>query len=107
MTKPSMTTNENVNKGQVCEVLCIKCNVETEHQILYSFDVSGSEPVEAIDEYDRVYEISWNTSHQVIRCGGCKTVTFREEKWFSEDEGTTEFLYPIRSKGKLTAKDFL
>jgi Domain of unknown function (DUF4145) len=106
MTKPKLTETENAKKGEVCEVFCIKCNVETEHHILHSFDVSGSEQVEPVEEYQGEYGIWWSTSHQLIRCAGCKTVSYREERSFSEEEGTDEVLYPIRSKGKLTAMDF-
>jgi Domain of unknown function (DUF4145) len=105
MAKPQLNYAENEKKGHTCDVLCIKCNVETEHHVLYSYDVSGSETVE-IDSDGRPYDICWGTSHQTIRCGGCKTVTYREESYFSEDEGTDEVLYPARTTGKLIAKDF-
>lgn len=109
MGNPKMTESENMEKGRTCNVLCLKCNVETEHHILYSFDVSGSEGVGNYDpEYEPPeYEIWWNNSYQTIRCGGCKSVSYREVSGFSEEEGSNEVLYPIRSKGKLTAKDFL
>jgi hypothetical protein len=107
MAKPKTTESENREKGKVCDVLCPRCNVETEHRVLYSFDVYGSEPVGVVDEDGREYEISWSKSHQIIQCGGCKTVSYRELSSFSDVEDTNEVLFPIRSKGKLTAKDFL
>lgn len=109
MAKADKTEAENQKQGDLYEVLCVKCNVETEHRVLYSFDTTGSEPYEEPDDYGYVRPsayISWGTSYQLIRCGGCKSVSFREESWFSEDEGSKETLYPVRSKGKLRAKDF-
>ena len=106
MAKPKTNEKVNVEKGNVCDVQCVKCSGETEHHIIFSFDVSGSEIVGTSHEFDSGYTLSWNSSYQIIRCGGCKSISYREEAWFSEDEGTTVSLYPVRSKGKLAAKDY-
>jgi len=109
MPKTRTTEAENEKKGEKVDVLCIKCNVETEHLVVQSFDTSGSEPYEDYDANgcsQSSESIYWSTSNQIIRCGGCKTVSFRQVSWFSEEEGTVEKLFPIRSKGKLTRKEF-
>jgi hypothetical protein len=75
-----------------------------------SFDTSWTEPYERYDHDGYAYpdgHIWGGTSHQIIRCAGCKTVGFRQESHFSEEEGLSETLYPIRTKNKLTPKDFL
>ncbi len=107
MAKRNTKEEENAEKGKVYDVQCVKCTGETEHHVLLSFDVSGSETVgqELEDHYG--YTLSWNTSYQIIRCGGCKSISYRNDAWFSEDEGgSTESLYPVRSQGKLVAKDY-
>lgn len=93
---------ENVRKNEIVRVLCVRCKQETRHIVCQSLDTSGSERVGQQSDY----EISWKSSHQIIQCQGCETVSFRHWGEFSEDEGSSEYLYPIRSKNSLPVKDY-
>lgn len=83
---------------------CKPCARDTSHRVLKSVDESGSEPVGGGNTFD------WRTSHQVIQCLGCKTISFREvssnsEDWDHDEDGDieyreTEVLYPSRTEGR-------
>lgn len=96
MAKPKKVEKESEKKGELCDVVCVKCNGVTEHHVVQSFDISGSEPIEETDYHGEGYHIHWGTSYQIIRCCGCKSISYREESWFSEEEGTNETLYLLR-----------
>lgn len=46
INRPNVTEGENQTKGEKHNVLCIKCNFETEHVAIISFDIDADEPVE-------------------------------------------------------------
>ena len=102
---------ENLAKGEKIRVQCATCKNENEHRVVMSFDTSGIEPY-----FDGVHEeprgnIYWSNSYQIIKCGGCQSVSFRRKAFFSEDQtedddGTSETLFPPRSRDMLQAKDF-
>jgi hypothetical protein len=85
------------------------CKRPTEHLVLQSIDVDGSENVSR--PQDELQTIDWSDNYQVIQCQGCKTISFRHVNWFSEyvDEywdGKSVFLYPNRSENTLPLKEF-
>lgn len=103
---------ENKTKDKLLQVQCIECKRDTRHQVVQSLDYSGSEVFEGGE-----YSIEWESKYQIIQCQGCMTVTFRQVNWFSEDVqqigpdewdyGTTEILFPKRTKYTVPIKDFM
>lgn len=97
------TSNEVLNEsaGTEVSVPCIQCSGKTAHEVIQSIDKSG---------YVDDYEISWERKHQIIRCKGCKTLTFRDASSNSEDHmqddaggwelHVYETLYPSRIEGR-------
>lgn len=68
-----MSNQLTVNKqqGQKISCLCRECRRDTKHEIIVEATLSGSHgPVE--------FSIDWSTEHQVVRCLGCETMTFRK-----------------------------
>lgn len=101
------TRTENKTKGNVLKVLCSQCARATNHLILASSETSGSE------HYDQEVFLGWSDDYQIMMCQGCETISFRHAHWFSEHEdpysgtdGTTERLYPMRTKGMRAIKDY-
>jgi len=96
------TIKEELGKSVGTEVLmpCTKCAGKTAHEVFASLDQSGT-----VTEYD----IDWNHEYQIVKCKGCKTVSFRSASWSSEnyiqiaeDEwelDISETLYPPRIDG--------
>ena len=100
MGKVRTTIQENKTKGNRIKVLCSRCERETNHIVLQSFDTTGSEEVGP-------YTIDWSNKYQIIQCQGCDTFSFRHLYWDSEDHETTEKLYPKRSDRSLSVRAFL
>lgn len=83
------------------QVPCIKCSGRTAHEIMASVDQSGSEPK---------YSLDWWHYYQIIKCKGCKALSYREvsatsEDYFQIDEDEWELmeqekLYPSRIEGR-------
>lgn len=96
----------NKSEGKIRLVMCPKCTNTTRHKVLASVDTEGSGEMSPGDW------ISWSSSHQVIQCQGCTTLSFRVEssdsESYYEDEGPLfdEFLYPIRTTDSWSIKSF-
>lgn len=89
--EPSKTVDSTV------AVLCNQCSRETQHSIIAAVDCKWDR-----EEYD--YH-SWGTA-QIIQCGGCGTIGFRDVWQSSEDPEPHETLYPERTaKSKSLADD--
>lgn len=96
------TSKEELNKSVGIEVSipCIKCSGKTAHEVVASVDQSGF-----VEDYD----IHWERKHQIVRCKGCKTLSFRSEASNSDDYiqvgedkwelDINEKLYPSRIEG--------
>ncbi len=100
----------NTTQGQKLDAFCNTCNHENEHEVVMSLDTHGDEMVELGDDIPPI-SIQWANHYQIISCGGCKTVSFRHGRWFSEDmaedcDGRSTLLYPVRVKDKLVAKEY-
>lgn len=107
MSKLNLT--ENKTKSLKFSVACINCNVITKHTVLTSIELEG----EDFEDGDH-WSTGWNSHYQIIRCGGCESISFRETNWCSEwadtntgDSGEKEFLYPERNLKALSVKDYL
>ncbi len=106
MGKAKEKREENKTKGEKLKILCQQCNNNTNHIVIQSTDIDGSEPV------DDEYAISWARHFQIVECQGCDTITFRQIDWFSEweepphDNGTRERLFPTRSAETREIKPF-
>lgn len=97
--------DQDKSTGTSIKVACKECRRDTNHIVLKSVEVSGSEPMAPdMDFY-------WATSYQIIRCQGCDTVSFRSIGSNSEDvdhRGDTieyENLYPSRTEGREVLSD--
>ena len=97
------TSKEELNKTANTEISvpCIKCSGKTAHTVVASIDKSG---------YAEDYDINWDQTHQIVRCMGCKTITFRVASSNSDDYmqvgdddwelQVDEKLYPSRIEGR-------
>lgn len=101
MTKIKVTKDKNVK--QPIDVACGECKRQTKHSVLSSIDIVGT------DKIDEHTLFEWYESYQVIRCGGCETVSFRQTRSNSEDldlgpdglvYNVQEDLYPSRTEGR-------
>lgn len=68
-----MTDKLELNKqqGQKIPSFCRDCHRETKHEIITEATLSGS-------EVSGGYSTGWATEHQIIRCLGCETFSFRK-----------------------------
>lgn len=84
-------------KDQIVTVICVKCGGERNHTILSFASTVENEEDEAEHEY-----FHSETIHQIVKCAGCNSITFREVSTNSEEydrEGhlaETISLYPAR-----------
>lgn len=100
----------NETKDKKLLVSCGECKRKTNHIVLVSADLSGT------DEISHDFEIHWSSNHQIIQCQGCDTISFRKVSQNSEDsfvqigpdeweENIYEELYPNRNEGRVPIKD--
>ena len=90
---------ENKTKEKVLDVVCTECNRETQHivrQSFYDYWKSDDHPQHFVDG---------GTDYQIIECQGCRTISFRSEGWFSEENGISIQLFPKRSSHTRPKKD--
>jgi len=97
----SVKITENDTKGKSLKVICLNCEIETNHQVLTSIEEEG---------FDEKNDYHWNFIYQIIKCNGCECLSFREERFDSEmasnNEKQEEILYPERSEKTITGKTF-
>ncbi|MFJ1216959.1 DUF4145 domain-containing protein [Yersinia enterocolitica] len=111
MGKIKESFSDNKFKETIVKEICSKCNRDTRHKIVTSYEMNGEENCR------EGYTIDWYNSWQVIQCQGCEDVSFRKVHFFSEDvyqigedeweDGTTITLYPKRTKHMRVVKDFI
>jgi hypothetical protein len=116
MGKTTINVDQNKSKDEKFKAFCATCKTETNHLVVQSTDVTGSEEVRYGPGPDDGDSIDWSDRYQIVQCQGCDTYSFRQKSWFSEaqewygpddySDGTTTWLYPQRGKDVLTAKDF-
>lgn len=91
---------DNQSKGQHVQAVCDHCQRETSQHVLTSVTRDSE------DVYDENCSVSSHDVYQIIQCGGCKAVSFRETTYFSEDDygdghdPTKINLYPERTLAK-------
>jgi|HubBroStandDraft_5_1064220.scaffolds.fasta_scaffold55881_2 hypothetical protein len=100
--------NENKTKGKRVEIFCSGCSRSTNHLVIVSVDIEGSEELP-----DDAW-IAWADHYQVVQCQGCNAFSFRHLHWFSEEEdptsgsdGLSERLYPERDGAHLRSREFM
>lgn len=99
-----MTKQEFVEgraKGSVTEVSCGRCRCTTQHTVVSSTERVWTEQHEEDIGRTGAFAQTWVHEHQVVRCLGCNTASFRElETLILADsreacaEGTRETLFP-------------
>jgi len=104
MSHVEKSTKENQCKGDIIQIHCVICKRPTRHLVMQSVDKRGEE---FPDEHDRSFSVNWNDTFQIVECQGCESTNFRHEHWFSENDGSDEWLYPRRSSITVDAKDFI
>ena len=87
---------EHINKtqGEEFKAQCAECSSKTYHNVLLSLDKTE-------EEHDENFDFYWDAHYQIIRCQGCKTISFRQTNSNSDDFEpiTHETLYPPRLEG--------
>lgn len=99
--KAKRKITENKTKGDELDVFCPECLRDTRHLILQSVNVYWRG-----DDHPEYY-VDGATDYQIIECQGCRTISFRTEGWFSEEDGKSVNLYPERSTDTLPIKDII
>jgi len=96
---------ENAKKDKTLKVICPKCQHETNHEVVASIETNGCE-----NSSENGDEFWWYSKHQIIKCLGCETLSFRR---LYEDSNLAfaglpaeETLYPKRSIDELKCKEF-
>ena len=112
-----MNFKKNKLKGSTVRVHCSKCQGETKHLVIQDVETSGSECIGIWEDGNSELHhdfIDWDDNYQIVQCQGCENISFRHLHWFSEDanpefreKGTTERLYPQRSKRNIATAEFL
>lgn len=84
------------------DVACAKCSGKTAHVPVVQVHIRGSEG-------DSNYSIDWSDYYQIMKCLGCRTISYRtvssnSEEYFYNEEGQciypeSEKLYPPRIEG--------
>lgn len=95
-TSKSEQIEENKLKGTLLDADCDVCKRENSHKILSCITLTGEEM------HNDDFGVSWQNEYQIIRCGGCGLISFRETAYFSEDhfgdeDPTKVYLYPKRT----------
>jgi Domain of unknown function (DUF4145) len=106
MSKNEMLINKR--QGQQIESACRECRRSTKHEIVTEATLSGSSG-------SRDFEVCWAVEHQVIRCMGCDTFSFRrvssndqdvyqtsEDEWIYNEQ---EDIYPNPHEGRVPLAD--
>ena len=98
----SVTESKDASLGEEPTLACAKCAGKTAHAVLASIDVDG-------EETEPNWQYNWFQRYQIIKCLGCKTISFRDtsgnsEDYTQDDDGdfvTTvyEKLFPSRLEG--------
>lgn len=94
-----MITKINLTKDKEYKFACLRCDNETFHKVLMSYNVSG----------ETEYEI-YSNDYEIVSCQGCQEISFRSISSNSEDydeEGHYEdiHLYPNRIMGRKQLDD--
>lgn len=99
----------NKSQNQKLSVACRDCKRSTNHLVLASTDLTGS------DDLGEGHVIDWNSHYQILQCQGCDSISFRKASHTSEDYiqiGPNEYeidvfeeLFPNPTEGRLPLKD--
>ncbi|WP_081760355.1 DUF4145 domain-containing protein [Bordetella petrii] len=102
------TVTKDCSDGRIEKIRCNTCAHNTKHEILVSVREDWH------DGHPR-YPVEGRNDHQILRCAGCETFTYRSVATNSEDFDTDETgtlyygktieFYPPRSSGKSGIRD--
>lgn len=88
-------------------IFCPYCKLETNHIILQSVEVSGTEILGIIDEEIELSQ-DWYDYYQTIQCQWCNSISFRHINYFSEldswdapESGVTKKIYLVDGDNKI------
>jgi hypothetical protein len=74
--KDELTINKR--QGEKVNCLCRECHRDTKHKIITEATHSGTD---GSDEF----AVRWSAEHQIVRCLGCETISFRKSSGSDED----------------------
>lgn len=74
----STTLTDNSQQRQKVDCRCRECHRDTKHEIIADATLSGSDG-------DGPHAINWTVEHQIVKCLGCETVSFRKTSGSDED----------------------
>jgi ribosomal protein S27E len=99
---------ENKKKGHFVQATCEECERETRHKIISSYDGHFDDPIYLSDLANKPdFYVNYTSSHQIIQCQGCMTISFRRTTWCDEpNEGEWISLFPERSHLTHFTKNF-
>jgi Domain of unknown function (DUF4145) len=99
----------NKSQNQKLLVVCRDCKHSTNHLVLASTDLTGS------DDLGEGHVIDWYSCYQILQCQGCDSISFRKASHTSEDYiqvGYEEYeldvfeeIFPNPKEGRLPLKD--
>jgi hypothetical protein len=77
---------ENKSRGKEISCYCNQCKNDIKHIVLLDYYESNHEIVDSYFNKGQLFcnSIYWSTDHQIIKCVGCDTISYRAERWFSE-----------------------
>lgn len=103
---PKETITYNKTQGETVSVPCAKCSVPTRHDVAFSVDYSWRTVPDDIQGYEY---------HQIVRCRGCDSRSFRvissnSEDIYQEADGSIGYfenvqVYPPRAAGRPELRD--
>lgn len=105
------TIKENTTKGHKNRELCLKCESNTNHEVVASHTINWEQDV--FIDYPNSFTIDGFEDYQMIKCLGCDSVSLKHTSYFSEDHDPTEddggartVIYPKRGKNAIAEQNF-
>ena len=86
-----MGVTPNKTQGERYKVPCQSCDNRTWHEVVFSIDS---------EVYEDEIDMTFYESHQILRCLGCDSYSFRKYDWNNEQAGHEERLFPGRIVGR-------
>lgn len=94
MKKIGREITDNKSKGEQHEFTCMWCNNNTtSHTILTSIDEEGMDYLDK-ERFGTNLEYNWHDIYQIIKCDGCRKISFRRYERNTEEYEPVETFFP-------------